>query len=205
MADDTRPQLYLVTPPDFAPDSFPETLARVLDAAEVACLRLSLATRDADRIARAADSCRAVAHARDVAIVIDSHLRLVRPHGLDGVHLSGPRGVREARKALGGDAIVGAFCHASKHDGMTAGEQGADYVGFGPVGGAGLGDGRLAGRDLFAWWSEMIELPVVAEGGLTPDLVEDIAPVADFIALGEEIWRHDDPLAALRGVLARFG
>ena len=31
------------------------------------------------------------------------------------------------------DAIVGAFCGTSRHDGMTAGEMGADYVSFGPV------------------------------------------------------------------------
>lgn len=51
----------------------------------------------------------------------------------------------------------------------------------------------------------MIEVPVVAEGGLTPELVTALAPVSDFIALGEEIWRSDDPLARLKDFLARFG
>ena len=87
------------------------------------------------------------------------------------MHLSdGARQVRAVRKALGADAIVGAFAHASRHDGLTAGEIGADYVSFGPVGATGLGDGSTAPLDLFEWWSEMIEVPVVAEGGLTPDL-----------------------------------
>jgi thiamine-phosphate pyrophosphorylase len=141
-----------------------------------------------------------------VAIVIDSHIALAERHGLDGVHLpDGARNVRAARKTLGADAIVGSFCGASRHDGMNAGEAGADYVAFGPVAGAGLGDGTLAERDLFAWWSEMIEVPVVAEGGFSPEVVETLAPVADFIALGEEIWRADDPLEALRRHLARFG
>jgi thiamine-phosphate pyrophosphorylase len=49
---------------------------------------------------------------------------------------------------------------------MAAGENGADYIAFSPVGDMGLGDDIRAERDLFAWWSEMIELPVVAEGGL---------------------------------------
>lgn len=124
MADDTRPQLYLLTPPEIDLQVFPDALARVLDGAEVACLRLALATRDADQIGRAADACREVAHARDVAIVIDSHKQLVETHGLDGVHLTGARGVRAARKDLGADAIVGAFCHASSHEGMSAGEAG---------------------------------------------------------------------------------
>ena len=43
----------------------------------------------------------------------------------------------------------------------------------------------------------MIEVPVVAEGALTPELVAELAPVADFLAIGDEIWRAEDPVAAL--------
>ncbi len=193
-----QPQLYLVTPPAFDPAGFRDRLARVMDARPVACLRLSMAATDADSVARAADLLREACHARDVPVVIDTHLRLVTRHGLDGVHLQdGARSVRKARDELGRDAIVGAFCGASRHDGMTAGEAGADYIAFGPVTDTGLGAGQVAGRDLFAWWSEMIELPVVAEGGLTPAAVEELLPVADFLAIGPEIWSADDPLEAL--------
>jgi len=51
----------------------------------------------------------------------------------------------------------------------------------------------------------MIEVPVVAEGALTPALVATIGPFADFLAVGEEIWREDDPVAALRALLAPLG
>lgn len=198
MADIELPRLYLLTPPEIELSQFPDSLARVLDAHPVACLRLDLATRDEDRISRAADACREVAHVRDVAVVVSDHQLIAERLGLDGVHLSdAARSVRTARKALGPDAIVGSFCHASRHDGITAAEAGADYVSFGPVGGAGLGDGTRAERDLFAWWSEMIEVPVVAEGGIDAELARSLAPVVDFFALGEEIWRSDDPAAAL--------
>lgn len=206
MAAEDRPQLYLITPPAFEPEVFADRLARVLDSAEVACIRLALATRDEDLIGRAADACRVVAHERDVALVIENHLKLVERHGLDGVHLSdGARNLRTARKELGADAIVGAYCGQSRHDGMNAGEAGADYVCFGPVGETVLGTGARAERDLFAWWSEMIEVPVVAEGALTPALVAEFAPVTDFFAIGEEIWSADDPVAALRALIAAMG
>lgn len=203
MADTDQPQIYLITPPEFELSVFPGRLARVLDAHPVACVRLALAGRDEDAIARAADACREVCHGRDVALVIAQHLRLVERHGLDGVHLDGARGIREARKALGEEAIVGAFCAASKHEGMNAGEAGADYIAFGPVADTGLGDGSVAERDLFQWWSEMIELPVVAEGGLTPALVAELWPVVDFFGVGSEIWGAEDPAAALARLLAR--
>ncbi|RMA42383.1 thiamine phosphate synthase [Rhodophyticola porphyridii] len=197
------PQLYLITPPVFDPQAFAPRLAAVLDAHPVACLRLTLATSDETDVTRAADALREVAHARDVPLVITTHLQLVEKLGLDGVHLTdGARSVRKTRKELGADPIVGAFCAASSHEGMTAGEAGADYIAFGPAGDSALGDGTRAGHDLFAWWSEMIELPVVAEGALDTGLIETLAPVVDFFAIGEEIWREDDAPASLSRLTA---
>ena len=198
-----RPQIYLITPAAFDVDTFPAQLSAVLDAHEIACVRLALATKDEETLGRAADACREVCHARDVAIVIDSHVALAERHGLDGVHLTdGARTIRKVRKTLGDDAIVGTYCGASRHDGMTAGEIGADYIAFGPVGDTDLGDGTKAEKELFAWWSEMIEVPVVAEGALTVDIVRDLTSVTDFFAVGEEIWTTDDPVAALGAMIA---
>lgn len=201
-----QPQIYLITPSEFELSAFPDLLGRVLDAHEIACIRLDLATRDEDRISRAADACRQVAHARDVALVITDHVVLAERLGLDGVHLSdGARPVRAARKSLGPDAIVGSFCGTSRHDGMTAGEAGADYISFGPVGQSALGDGRVADPELFQWWTEMIELPVVAEGALDISLVETLATSTDFFGIGEEIWRDEDPAGELGRLLAPLG
>lgn len=204
MADQDLPQIYLISPPEIELSRFPEKLATVLDSHDIACFRLDLAGQDEDFIARAADACRAICHERDVAIVIARHLRLVERLGLDGVHLDGARLVRDARKELGEEAIVGAFAGTSRHDGMNAGEAGADYVAFGPAGETALGDGTRADPELFAWWSEMIEIPVVAEGALTPGLVASLSPVTDFFGIGAEIWNAEDPAAALATLAAEM-
>lgn len=197
------PQITLIAPPDAAPEPFGAVLSACLDAEPVACLRVP-GVQQADALARLVDSLREIAHARDVAIVIDTHLRLAQAHGLDGVHLlDGARSVGAARKDLGEDAIVGAFCAASRHDGMSAGEAGADYIAFGPVSDTGLGRGELAEPELFTWWSQMIELPVIAEGGLTEERLRALAPHTDFFALGPELWQAEDPAAHLRA-LARI-
>ena len=206
MADADRPQIYLITPPELDLASFPDHLAKVLDSVEIACLRLSLATKDEDRIARTADALRGIAHARDVAIVIESHVLMVERLGLDGVHLTdGARSIRKVRKDLGSDAIIGAFCGTTRHDGISAAESGADYVAFGPVGATPLGDGSTAEPDLFEWWSEMIEVPVVAEGALTADLVAKLGPVTDFFGVGDEIWAHENPANTLKALLKSLG
>jgi thiamine-phosphate pyrophosphorylase len=200
------PQVYLITPPEFELSSFPAQLSRVLDNFEIACLRLSLATKDEDKIARAADLIREEAHARDIPLVIDSHFLLVEKLGLDGVHLlDGARSVRYVRKEIGADAVIGAFCGPSRHEGMSAGESGADYVALGPVGETTLGDGQVTETEAFEWWSQMIELPIVAEGAVNVEAVERLAPYTDFFGIGEEIWRTDDPSAALKALLAPLG
>ena len=205
MADTERPQIYLITPPELDLDIWPDQLAAVLDGADIACLRIALATSDEDRILRAGDAIRQVAHARDVAVVIERHILLAERLGLDGVHLTdGARSVRKVRKDMP-DAIIGAHCGTTRHEGLTAGENGADYVCFGPIGETPLGDGSRADFDLFEWWSEIIEVPVVAEGALTTELVEKFGPVTDFFAIGEEIWSQDNPSAALKALLAPLG
>jgi thiamine-phosphate pyrophosphorylase len=193
-----HPQIYLISPTEFDLSTYPDQLAACLDSTEVSCVRLALGTTDEGRIAKAADALREVTHARDVALVIDTHILLVERLGLDGVHLQdGARSVKKVRKDLGDDAIVGSFCGNSRHDGMTAGELGADYVSFGPVGASPLGDGRQAELELFEWWSMMIEVPVVAEGALNVDLVRALSPHTDFFGIGPEIWDEETPAKAL--------
>ena len=196
-ADVELPQLYLITPSEVDLMTYPDILAACLDSAEVGCVRLSLGTKEEDRIAKTADALREVTHARDVALVIDTHIQLVERLGLDGVHLTdGARSVKKVRKELGDEAIVGSFCGNSRHDGMTAGELGVDYVAFGPCGQTSLGDGTQAELDLFEWWSMMIEVPVVAEGALTKELITKISPYTDFFGIGDEIWSAPEPLKA---------
>ncbi|MGR3540856.1 MAG: thiamine phosphate synthase [Hasllibacter sp.] len=198
-----RAQIYLIAPPDPERAGFADRLAQVLDAAPVAALRLAFSTTDETRLIGLADAAREVAHAREVPVILQDHVVLVTRLGLDGVHLSdGARSVRRAREALGRDAVVGAFCGTSRHDAMTAGEIGADYLSFGPAGITTLGTGERAERDLFAWWSQMIELPIVAEGALDGEVVRDLSPVTDFFAFGPEIWETDDPTAALARLAA---
>lgn len=193
-----HPQIYLISPSEFDLSTFPAQLAACLDSTEVACVRLALGSTDEGRIAKAADALREVTHERDVALVIDSHIQLVERLGLDGVHLTdGARSVRQVRKDLGDDAIVGCYCTNSRHDGMTAGELGADYISFGPVGDTPLGDGRKAELELFEWWSMMIEVPVVAEGALNANLIRALSSHTDFFGIGDEIWTAENPAAHL--------
>ena len=197
-----KSKLYIVSPAEFEIEKFSDELKLILDSIEISCFRLALSTQNEDVIAKTADVTRDICHSRDVAIVIKDHFLFVEKHGLDGVHLSdGSRNVRKARKNLVKDSIVGAFCGNSKHDGLTAGEAGADYISFGPLSKTTLKDGTIAQNDLFKWWSTMIEIPIVAEGNLNKKVIYSLENDTDFFAFGDELWNESNPLNKLNQLI----
>ena len=71
------PKIYLITPSEFELRIFSETLKRILDNHEVACIRLEQSSRDELLIGKSADTLREICHKRDIPIIIDSHFMLV--------------------------------------------------------------------------------------------------------------------------------
>jgi thiamine-phosphate pyrophosphorylase len=206
MSDELIPQIYLISPPELSLDVFPDQLKSLLDQYDIACVRMALSSTDETVISKTADKLRDVCHNADVSLVIESHYKLVEPLGLDGVHLvDGARSVRDVRAALGADPIVGAHCGTKRHTGMNAGEAGADYICFGPVAASTLGTQEPVEFEVFEAWSQMIEIPVVAEGAISLDMAEKLAPVVDWFALGSELWDAPDGAnAALDAFLKRI-
>ena len=86
-----------------------------------------------------------------------------------------------------GDLQLGVWCGGSRDSAMQAGQDGADYVAFGPFSG---GD-DAADVELLSWWVELMELPAVAEGGITlANCGTLVAAGADFLAVDDAIWQH---------------
>ncbi|MEM1299266.1 MAG: thiamine phosphate synthase, partial [Pseudomonadota bacterium] len=196
MSENSDARLYLLLPPRFEPEEMGALLPRILVEVSVACVRLDLGPAPEEDWIRAANHLIGPCHAADIALVVTDHYRLAEDLGLDGVHLANSRTpVREVRKALGNDRIVGAWAGTSKHQGMVLAEAGADYVSLGPIGDTGaLGDEGRAEDDLFAWWAEMIETPVVAEGGVTAEDAARLSPHTDFVVPSLDIWADTDAI-----------
>jgi thiamine-phosphate pyrophosphorylase len=193
-------RLYLLTPPAL-PDNFPDLLAAVLDAAEVAAVRLCVPGVSEDELARAVARLRPVTEARGVALVLAGSPGLAVRCGCDGVHLAwGEMGVAAARRILGDGLQLGVFCGDSRDLAMRAGEGGADYVAFGPFGG-GADD---ADPGVLGWWADLMELPVVAEGATSEAACAALALAgANFVTVGDAVWNDSaGPAAAVRALQA---
>lgn len=198
-------RVYLVTPPTLDPARFRDTLAAALDAGDVACLQLRLKDAAPDDVKRAVEALMPVAHARDVAFLLNDDAALAKQLGCDGAHLGQEDGDHAAARALLGEATLGITCHASRHLAMEAGELGADYVAFGaffPT--ATKATEHEAGTDLLEWWSEMFEIPCVAIGGITAANCGPLVRAgADFLAVVGAVWNHPEgPAAGLRALNA---
>lgn len=204
MSSDPRCRLYLITPPAFEPAAFAESLKAALDGGDVACLQLRLKNAGDADILRAGEVLMPIAHAHDVAFLVNDRPDLAKKLGADGVHVGQedtPYG--EARAILGPDRIVGVTCHASRHLAMEAAEAGADYVAFGAFFPSNTKEPPAsADPEILRWWSELFEVPCVAIGGIT---VENARPLieagADFLAIAAGIWEPDEgPGAAVHAV-----
>ncbi|WP_040707474.1 thiamine phosphate synthase [Oceanibaculum indicum] len=198
-----RTRLYLVTPPEIDLAAFPDRLSQALEAGDVACLQLRLKTGDgpADEavIRKAVERLRPICHNHDVALILNDDPALAAELDCDGVHVGQEdTPYAEARQIVGPDAIVGVTCHNSRHLAMSAAEQGADYVAFGAFFPTHTKQAKTqADIELLSWWAELMEVPVVAIGGIT---VENCRPLveagADFLAVVGGVWNHKDGPAA---------
>ncbi len=199
-AEGTR--LYLVTPATLEPATFRDQLAAALDAGDVAAVQLRLKDVDDDAIRRACDALRPVAQQRGVAFILNDRPELAAETGCDGVHVGQQdTPYAEARALMGVDGIVGVTCHASRDLAMEAAEAGADYVAFGaffPT--TTKVSGHRADLDILEWWSEIMTVPCVAIGGITPENCGPlVAAGADFLAVVSAVWNAPDgPAAAVK-------
>jgi thiamine-phosphate pyrophosphorylase len=189
----------LVTPERLDPGPFASVLERALDAGDVAAVQLRLKSASDDEIRRAARALMPLAQRRGAAFILNDRPDLAAELGADGVHIGADdMPYAKARALVGPDAIVGVSCYASRHDAMEAAEAGADYVAFGAFFPTRTKEPRAqADVDLLSWWSELMTVPCVAIGGITP---ENCAPLiragADFLAVVSAVWEHPGGPAA---------
>ena len=202
MASEQDPEgcrIYLITPPKLDPVPFAGLLAAALDAGDVAAVQLRLKDIGDDEWRRTIDALRPIAQSRGVAFLLNDRADLVRSTGCDGAHVGqDDMPARDARRAMGSDLTLGVTCKGSRDLAMQAGEDGANYVAFGAFYPSSTKQvTNLLDPEILQWWSEMMELPSCAIGGITPD---NCAPLVragtDFLAVVGCVWNCPDGPAA---------
>lgn len=154
-----------------------------------------------------AEALRSVCRAAAVPFIVNDDVALAAHIGADGVHLGrGDADPAAARERLGPDALIGVSCYDSLERAIHAQAVGADYVAFGrffpsrtkPL-------ATPATTELLCRAREILDIPLVAIGGITPDNGGIlIAAGADMLAAIDAVFGRADIRAAAAAFASLF-
>lgn len=195
--------LYLLTPPHFDPFQFKPILINALEAGPIAAVQLRLKDVTDQEICKAIEILQPVVQDRNIAFILNDRPDLAKKFQCDGVHIGmDDMDIETTRSLIGTKMQLGVSCYDSKDMAMKAGEKGADYIAYGAFFPSPTKDTTIrAPIELLSWWSELMELPVVAIGGITPQNCKPLVQAgADFLAVISAVWNH--PHSPAKGVEA---
>lgn len=190
------PRLYLVTPLVADTQAFAAPLSAALAVGDVAAVLFRFAEADERTLINRTKALGPLVQDKGAALIIDGHADLVARAGADGAHVSGMAAFDEAIERLKPERLVGVGGLVTRHDAMVVAERGADYVMFGEPAANGERPRLAAIEERVAWWAEVFEIPCVAYAGSLDEVAPLVKAGADFIALGDWLWRDPPAIAA---------
>src|SRR3981189_1031468 len=155
------PLLYLATPVGDDPSPLVASLPGLLAGANVAAVLVRLKPTDQRTMISRVKALAPAIQDSGAALLLDGDVELVARAGADGAHLTGIEAMEEALPTLKPDRIAGVGGLATRHDSMTAGEAGADYVLFGEPDAQGHRPSVEAIAERLQWWAPYFEPPCV--------------------------------------------
>ncbi|GAB4374270.1 MAG: thiamine phosphate synthase [Elainellaceae cyanobacterium] len=186
-----RSRLYLVTSPG-------DYLFKAVEAALQGGLTLvqyrDKNSDDATRL-QTAEKLKHLCHRYDALFIINDRVDLALAVDADGVHLGQQDApIAFARQILGSQRLIGRSTH-NPDDLRRAIQEGADYVGVGPVYETPTKAGRAAaGLEYVRYAAEHASIPWFAIGGINPDNLQDVITAgAERVAVVRAIMAAEQP------------
>lgn len=193
--------LYLVTSSDNfdSDDDFLNAVASALDGG-VRLIQLREKSHDAKRIISLSKRIRELTSIYDALFILNDRIDIAQIVDADGVHLGQDDiDIKDARNILGDKMIIGISTHCPEQA-QKAVEQGADYIGVGPIFTTPTKPGRIAvTTDYSKWVAQNIDIPWYAIGGIDLSNVQQVIDSgAKRIAVVRAIINADSPSEAAR-------
>lgn len=143
------------------------------------------------------DSC-------NVPLIIDNNIEVCKAVGADGVHVGqNDMPVKEARKILGPDYIIGATAH-NVSEAVQAEKDGADYLGVGAAFGSSTKNDakKIVSLEEYKKITQAVSIPVVAIGGINETNIMKLKGLGlSGVAVVSAIFAKDDIEKATREML----
>ena len=200
--------LYAITSPTLC--RAPKQLTQAVEAALKGGARLiQYRDKEADAQARrsTAQALLGLCRAHDAQLIVNDDVELALAIGADGVHLgASDLPLREARRRLGGAAIIGISCANVLERAVAAQDEGASYVAFGRFFPSRTKPGAPQARpSLLRQARGKLRVPICAIGGVTPANAKALIDAgADLIAAVEGVFGARDVAAAAHAYARLF-
>ncbi len=189
-------RLVLFTP--FEPDaaSLPQALAAAFEAAAIDAVILRLPETDDRSRINLAKAVAPIVQGKGAALMLAGYPELVARSGADGAHVTGLEAVGPALEILRGqERMCGVGGLPARHDAMEAAELGTDYVMFGEPRADGSVPPLSGVLERAQWWAELFHVPCVAYAPSLDDVAALAATGAEFVALGDYVFRAEIGIA----------
>lgn len=169
-------RLYLVTNSDKfgSEDEFLDAIASALKGG-IDILQFREKNMSAKKMVELGKKIKVLCSEYNTLFIVNDRVDIGAVLGADGVHLGqDDLDVQSAKIILGEKCIIGVSTHAPEQA-LKAVEDGADYIGVGPVFATPTKKGRIpVGLEYVKWVSENIDIPAFAIGGIDEKNVEQV-------------------------------
>jgi len=193
-------RLYVLITPDQCRGSVRETArAAVAGGADALQLRAK-DVPDAAALAMAAE-LRELCDETGRLLIVNDRADIAAIVGADGLHLGQQDlPIAESRRLLRPDAMIGRSTH-SVEQALAAVNEGADYIGIGPMFATATKDYAPVGVEMLRRVAEAVHIPIAAIGGITATTAGEVfAAGATCVAVSSAVCAAADPKAAAAAI-----
>lgn len=178
------------------------TVVEDMLAASIRIVQLRVKDRPGNEFFRIAETVRALTSNAECLLIINDRLDIALAVNADGVHLGQEDLPLAAARRLLGDKIIGISTH-SLQQAEKAEQEGADYIGFGPLFGTHTKNTGYEPRGLsmLSRVRQAVRIPIVAIGGIAGDNVATVwaqgadgAAMISYLTQGDTAERVDEVL-----------
>jgi len=184
--------LYLISP-NTINQSFYKDLEEVLSLRKVKYFQLRLKKYSDSKLLKVAKKVRTITKKHKVKLIINDSPLLAKKINADGCHLGqSDISVKNARRLLKKNKIIGITCHGSKKLVLNAIKEKPSYIALGSFFNSRLKPkAKKAKKKLIKWCKQRTDLPIVAIGGINNRNYKNLIKLGvNCLAISSFIWNN---------------